>query len=71
MPRVVNLALALFFLAFLVPVFTHLRGLTTLAQVLLVIFAVPFLLLTVLCLLSAARPGSVGRLAVRMRPGRT
>lgn len=69
-PRVVNLALAAFFLLFLVPMATHLQGLATLAQVLLVVVAVPFALLTVLCLMSAARPGSVGRLARRARPRR-
>ena len=67
MPRVVNAALALFFLAFLVPLFTHLAGLSTVAQVLLVLIAVPFVLLTAGCLSSAVRPGSVGRLARRLR----
>ncbi len=67
MPRVVNVALAAFFLMFLVPMFTHLGGLTAMAQALLVAIAVPFALLTVLCLMSAARPGSVGRLARRLR----
>ena len=50
------------------PLFTHLGGLAALAQVLLVLVAAPFVLLTVLCLVSAARPGSVGRLARRLRP---
>ena len=67
MPRVVNLALAAFFLMFLVPLATHLGGLATTAQVLLVVLAVPFALLTLLCLMSAARPGSVGRLTRRAR----
>lgn len=69
-PRVVNLALALFFLAFLVPLFVKLRELETVAQVLLIGLAVPFAVLTVLCLMSAARPGSVGR-AFRRRRTRT
>ena len=68
MPRVVNLAFALLLLAFLVPLFTHLGGLATRAQVLLVALSVPFVLLVVLCLMSAARPGSLGR-AVRRRRG--
>jgi len=59
--------LAAFFLVFLVPLFTHLGGLTALAQVLLLAVAVPFVLLTVLCLMSALRPGSVGRLARKAR----
>lgn len=68
MPRVVNVALAAFFLLFLVPLYTHLGGLTTLAQVMLVLVSVPFVVLTALCLMSASRPGSVGRLARRLRP---
>ena len=59
MPRVLNLALAVFFLLFLVPIATHLSGRTTSAQVLLVLIALPFALLTFLCLCSAARPGSL------------
>jgi hypothetical protein len=70
-PRAVNIALAAFFLLFLVPMATHLGGVTALAQVLLVLVAIPFVVLTALCLMSAARPGSVGRLARRMRPPRT
>jgi len=66
----VNASLAVFFLLFLVPLFTHLAGLTTVARVLLLALAVPFVLLTVLCLMSAARPGSVGRFARRLRPSR-
>ncbi|MGB8649178.1 MAG: hypothetical protein WCD35_00815 [Mycobacteriales bacterium] len=67
MPRVLNLALAAFFLLFLVPLFTHLGGLRTSAQVLLVVVAVPFALLTLGLLTSAARPGSVGRAMRRLR----
>ena len=70
MPRVVNGALAVFFLLFLIPLFTHLGGRTTVAQVLLVLIAIPFVLLTVGCLSAALRPGSVGRLARRLRPRR-
>ena len=65
-----NAALAGFFLLFLVPIATHLQGRTTTAQVLLVLLALPFLLLTVLCLCSAARPGSIGRAARRARTRR-
>ncbi len=70
MPRVVNVSLAVFFLLFLVPLFRHLGDVTTIAKVLLVVLAIPFALLTVLCLMSAVRPGSVGRLARRARPRR-
>jgi hypothetical protein len=66
-PRVLNLALAAFFLLFLVPLVTHLGGLATSAQVLLVALAVPLALLTACLLASAARPGSVGRLARKAR----
>jgi hypothetical protein len=69
-PRVVNAALAGFFLLFLVPLFTHLGSRPRLTQVLLIAIAVPFVLLTVLCLMAAVRPGSVGRLARRVRPRR-
>jgi len=66
-PRVVNLALALFFLAFLIPVALRLGDQATNVKVLLVLIAVPFTLLTVLCLASAIRPGSLGRAARRAR----
>ncbi len=70
MPRVVNASLALFFLLFLVPLFTYLGDQTTVAQVLLILIAIPFVLLTLGCLSAALRPGSVGRLARRLRPRR-
>lgn len=69
MPRVLNLALAAFFLAFLIPLGLHLGDLTLVAQVMLVLFVgAPFGLLTLLCLLSAFRPGSLGRFARKHRP---
>jgi len=64
---VVNLALAAFFLLFLVPLVLHFAGHKVVAQVVLVLAALPLALLTVLCLASAARPGSLGRLARKMR----
>ena len=67
MPRVVNLALALFFLAFLVPLWLRLGAQSTSVQVLLVLIAVPFSVLALACLASAAKPGSLGRLARRLR----
>ncbi|MCU1587654.1 MAG: hypothetical protein JWN31_1147 [Frankiales bacterium] len=67
MPRVVNLALALFFLAFLVPLAIKLPDLATSVQVLLVVLGIFFGLLTLACLASAAKPGSLGRLARRLR----
>lgn len=68
-PRVANLAAAAFLLLFLVPLFAHLGDVSTSARVMLLVVAVPFALLTVLCLMSAARPGSVGR-AFRRAAGR-
>ncbi len=65
-----NLSLAGFFLLFLVPIATHLARRPTSTQVLLVLAALPFLLLTVLCLCSAIRPGSLGRLARAARDRR-
>jgi hypothetical protein len=66
-PRAVNLALALCLAAFLVPVFTHLSDVTRTAQVLLIVLSVPFVLLVLMCLSSALRPGSLGRLLRRLR----
>lgn len=67
MPRVANLAMAAFLLAFLVPVATHLGDVPTSARVMLLVVAVPFGLLTVLCLMAGLRPGSVGRAFRRLR----
>ena len=61
MPRVANAALAAVLLLFLVPLFTHLDDVATSARVMLVLVALPFLVITVLCLMAAVRPGSVGR----------
>ncbi|MDP9183109.1 MAG: hypothetical protein M3P04_10090 [Actinomycetota bacterium] len=63
----VNLALAVLLLLFLVPLFTHLGGLGTGARVMLVFLSVPFALLAVACVASAVRPGSLGRLARKRR----
>ena len=52
---------------FLVPLCTHLPGLAASVQILLVCLAVPLALLCLACLLSALRPGTVGRLARRRR----
>jgi hypothetical protein len=56
-----------FLLLFLVPVFTHLGGLATSVQVLLVCLSVPLSLLCLACLVSAARPGTFGQLRRRGR----
>jgi hypothetical protein len=67
---VVNLALAALLLAVLVPVATHLGRVGTAVRVVLVAVCVPFAVLVVLCLASALRPGSLGRLVRRIRSRR-
>lgn len=66
-PRVLNLALGLFFLALLAPVFVGWSGKPGYAQAAMVLYGTPFLLVALLCLVSAARPGSIGRTARRLR----
>ena len=70
MPRVVNLALAALLLTVLIPVATHLGRVGTTVRIVLVAVCAPFALLVVLCLASAVRPGSLGRLARRIRSRR-
>ncbi len=67
MPRVLNLAIAVFFLAVLAPVVGAWGDMRWYVQVAVVLFGAPFLLVALLCLASAARPGSVGRAARRLR----
>jgi hypothetical protein len=69
-PRAVNTALAAFLLLFLVPLFRHFGSRSGSVQVVLGFLAVPFVLLTIACLASAVRPGSLGRLARRARTRR-
>lgn len=70
-PRVVNLTLAAVLLGFLSPLVPRLDDHPLWVQVLLVVVCVPPLLLAVACLASAARPGSLGRLARRARRRRS
>lgn len=67
MPRVVNGALGVFFLVVLAPVVTSVDGKDGYVQVAIVLFTVPFLLVAVMCLSSALRPGSVARTSRRLR----
>lgn len=69
-PRVVNLAVAAVLLLFLVPLCTHFAGRPVSVQVVLVLIALLFGLLTALCLASALRPGSLGRALRRARSRR-
>jgi MFS-type transporter involved in bile tolerance (Atg22 family) len=66
-PRVLNVAIAVLFLALLAPVFGAWSGKPGYVQAAIVLFGTPFLLVALLCLSSAARPGSVGRAARRLR----
>ena len=70
MPRVLNGALAVFLLACVSPILTRLGDRSTWVQVLLVAFTAPVVLVSLLCLASAARPGSLGRAARRARARR-
>ena len=70
MPRALNVALAAFFLLFLVPSVVVFSGLPTLGQAVVLLIGPPFALLTFLCLCSAARPGSLGRWARRTKARR-
>jgi hypothetical protein len=69
-PRVVNVTVAACVGLLLGPLLTDLGGKPAYAQIALVLFALPFLLLGVLCLVSAIRPGSLGRAARRARSRR-
>lgn len=66
-PRVMNVALAVVLLACLSPAVHRFGGHPVWVQVLLVLLGLPVLLLALACLASAARPGSLGRLAQRAR----
>ncbi len=66
MPRVLNVALAVVLLLLVAPVVTNFVGKPVYVQVVLVLVTGPVVLLALVCLTSAARPGSLGR-AVRRR----
>ena len=65
-----NGALAVFLLACVSPVVTRLDGRTLWVQVLLVLLVAPVVLVAGLCLVSAMRPGALGRAARRARARR-
>jgi hypothetical protein len=66
-PRVVNAALGTFLLLLLAPAVTTWDSRPTAVRVTLVLFGTPFVLVALMCLASAARPGSVARAARRLR----
>ena len=69
-PRVVNVVMAALLLLFLVPIVLHLGDVGTGARVMLIVIGVPFALLTLACLCSAVRPGSLGVLFRHLRASR-
>ena len=70
-PRVVNAALAVFLLAFVVPIVSTWDQHGALVRVYLVLAVLLILLVVVPCLSSALRPGSLGRAARRLRARRS
>jgi len=66
-PRVVNAAGAVVLVACISPVFVRLADKPAWVQVLVVLFCLPGVLVVLACLASALRPGSLGRLARRVR----
>jgi hypothetical protein len=64
-PRLLNATLGLFLLCFTAPVVAHLGGRPVWVAVLLLVFSVPVVLLALACLVSAVRPGTLGRLRRR------
>jgi hypothetical protein len=65
-PRVVNLAVAVVLLVCLSPL-VHLLDKPVWVRVLVVLFALPVVLVALAALVSAIRPGSLGRLGRRLR----
>lgn len=65
-----NASLAVVVLALLAPGVTRLDDIPLWAAVVLVVFSLPLLLVALLALTSAARPGSLGRAARRSRARR-
>ncbi len=68
MPRVLNVMLAVVLLLLVSPIVTNFGGKPVYVQVALVLCALPIVLVAGLCVASAARPGSLGRAARRLRP---
>lgn len=66
MPRVVNAALAVFLLCCIAPLLFTLGRHSVLIRIYLGVAVLPVVVLIVLCLASALRPGSLGRTARRL-----
>jgi threonine/homoserine/homoserine lactone efflux protein len=64
---VLNTLLAVVLLALVSPIVTHFDGKPGYVQVALVLCTLPVLLVAAMCLSSALRPGSLGRLVRRLR----
>ena len=70
MPRVLNGSLAVVLVLLVAPIVTHFGGKPLYVQVVLLSVTVPTVLLALVCLASAARPGSLGRAVRRLRARR-
>jgi predicted PurR-regulated permease PerM len=70
-PRVVNVAVAAVLLVILSPVAYRLDDKPSWVRVLVVLLCLPVVLVALACLCSAARPGSLGRLARKLRSRRS
>ena len=68
MPRVLNVMLAIVLLLLVSPIVTNFGGKPVVVQVALVLCSLPIVFVAGLCVASAARPGSLGRTARRLRP---
>jgi peptidoglycan/LPS O-acetylase OafA/YrhL len=67
-PRVVFGAIAVVLALCLSPIVAHFGGKPGWVQVLVIVLCLPVVLVIVACLSAALRPGSLGRLARRLRP---
>ena len=69
-PRVLNVAIAVVLLLLVGPIVTNFDGQRGYVQVVVLAVTVPVVLVALLCLASAARPGSLGRAVRRRRRSR-
>ncbi len=70
MPRVLNASMAVFLLAITAPVLTHFGGRQLWVQLVLLALVMPVLVVVLLCLAAALRPGSLGRATRQLRRSR-
>ncbi len=70
MPRVLNASMAVFLLAITAPVLTHFGGRQLWVQLVLLALVMPVLVVVLLCLAAALRPGCLGRATRQLRRSR-